>query len=230
MKTYTLRPFLKLIGIGFLTLISYSLAYAGDAPPVYTPPVVDAPGTTVGGGTRGHESVEDDQFLSVLATQTHVGQTISAQPVLYWVLTHDMESSIMVSLSNMDAAMQTGKPLLGIEVAHPKAGIYKVDLAKHQVILEPGVEYAWGVEALVDEQFPSRNPSSMATLVRIQPQLKVAEALAKTNELEHPAIYAQAGLWYDAFDALSRLIDKYPGKATELHQYRSDLLRQIGLQ
>jgi len=232
MNIYTLHPhyLLKFISISFLSLtLSYPAQAAGD-PPVYTPPVDGKPDVTVGGGTRGYESIEDNQFLSVLATQDHTGHTISSQPTLYWAITKDLQNPIMVSLSNIDTAMQNGEPLLDVKIANPKAGVYHVDLAQHNVILQPGVEYAWGIEALVDEHFPSRNPSSMATLRCVKPELNVSEALAKTSELDHPAIYANAGLWYDAIDALSRLIDKYPEKSAVLRQHRNDLLQQIGLQ
>lgn len=231
MNMYALRPFylLNLISVGLLSFALYSPVQADD-PPVYTPPVDGKPDVTVGGGTRGYESVEDSEFLSVLATQNHTGHTISSQPTLYWAILKDLQNPIMISLSNLDAAMQNGEPLLDVQIANPKAGIYHVDLAQHNVSLQAGVEYAWGIEALVDEHFPSRNPSSMATLKCVKPELSVSEALAKTDELEHPSIYAKAGLWYDAIDSLSRLMEKYPDKSAVLRQHRNVLLQQIGLQ
>ena len=43
-----------------------------------------------------------------------------------------------------------------------------------------------------------------------------------------PGIYAEAGLWYDAIGALSRLIERNPGDAG-LRAMRAGLLEQIGL-
>ncbi len=231
MSMCALRPFklLKLLSVSVLALSLYSPSQASE-PPVYSPPVDGKPDVTVGGGTRGHESIGDDQFLSVLATQSHTGFTLSSQPTLYWAITRDLNTPVMISLSNLDAAMQNGEPLLDIKLNHPKAGIYKLALSDLNLSLNTGIEYAWGVEALVDKQFPSRNPSSMATLKWVKPELKVSEALAQADELEHPAIYAKAGLWYDAFDTLSRLMDKHPEKLVVLRQHRNSLLQQIGLQ
>jgi hypothetical protein len=47
--------------------------------------------------------------------------------------------------------------------------------------------------------------------------------------LARPGLYAEAGLWYDAFAEISELIDANPEKS-ELRMRRNALLEQVGLQ
>jgi len=52
--------------------------------------------------------------------------------------------------------------------------------------------------------------------------------LAATSAADAPFVLAEAGLWYDAFDALSQQIDASPGNETLVAQ-RASLLDQVGL-
>jgi len=62
----------------------------------------------------------------------------------------------------------------------------------------------------------------------VSPDPAVQARAAAAGERQAPMIYAEAGLWYDAIDALSRLIELHPDDA-ELHAQRAALLDQVGL-
>jgi hypothetical protein len=65
-------------------------------------------------------------------------------------------------------------------------------------------------------------------LKRIEPSKELAQELAAAKPADLPAIYAQAGIWYDALDAISNEIDANPKDSSLRHQ-RADLLKQVGL-
>ena len=57
----------------------------------------------------------------------------------------------------------------------------------------------------------------------------VAKRLAEASPGEVPAIYAEAGLWYDALSYLLELISDHPNNES-LTTARLELLRQGGLE
>jgi len=92
------------------------------------------------------------------------------------------------------------------------------------VRLAPGVDYQWFVTLVVD---PARRSSDVVSggSIRREPA-PGALATAPPERLAHA--YAEAGLWYDAFDQLSIWLAAEPGAAI-LHAHRAALLEQIGL-
>ena len=89
--------------------------------------------------------------------------------------------------------------------------------------LDPDVVHRWYVSVVVDPDRRSRDVVSGGAIRRVAaPQLEgVAEA-------ERAHAYAGAGLWYDAFDQLSRWIAREP-EAASLRRNRAALLEQVGL-
>jgi predicted Zn-dependent protease len=48
------------------------------------------------------------------------------------------------------------------------------------------------------------------------------------TDTEKAAIYAEAGIWYDALEAISNAVDAHPEDAS-LREQRASLLKQVGL-
>ena len=188
---------------------------------VYKPPMRGAPASRVGGGSRGGSV--GDFVLNVLAPD-HTGVTTQAQPTLYWYASGPSIAKLEVTVI-ADAAEL---PVLSQNINLASGGVQSFDLAKHGVILKPDTEYEWYVSVVPDPNQRSQDITSGGTIRRVSPDAAVQARVAAVGERQAPMIYAEAGLWYDAIEALSHLIELHPGDAG-LHAQRAALLDQVGL-
>lgn len=188
---------------------------------VYKPPMRGAPASRVGGGTRGSGAA--DYVLNVLAPD-QTGLTTQAQPTLYWYASGPSTATVEVTV----IAEADELPVLTQNVNLTRGGVQSFDLAKHGVSLKPDTEYEWFVSEVLDPTQRSKDVTSGGTIRRVSPDPAVQARAAAAGERQAPMIYAEAGLWYDAIDAVSRLIERHPGDA-ELHAQRAALFDQVGL-
>jgi hypothetical protein len=194
-----------------------------SAPPVvYRPPLRGAPGGRVGGGTRGTGNVF---VLSALAPD-HMALTASEQPSLYWFIS--AATSLPIELAVMDP--QGGvKPLFERRLSGPIGnGVHRIDLAELGVRLAPGVAYRWSVTVIPDTNRRSRDILAAATIERADVPSEVRSKLDRARKEDLPAVYAEAGFWYEALASISELIARTPGDEA-LRQQRAQLLSQVGL-
>jgi hypothetical protein len=112
--------------------------------------------------------------------------------------------------------------------APDRAGIQRIRLADYGVKLEPGTEYEWAVTLIVDPERRSKDVVVTGWIDRIEHSGQLEARLESEGEARSAAIYAEEGIWYDSFAALSDQIDGDPGDANLLTQ-RIDVLRQVGL-
>ena len=126
---------------------------------------------------------------------------------------------------------ETIDPLLELTLAAPsKAGIQALDLADLGVRLEPGRHYEWEV-ALVDasgERY--RDIYARGAIERVDAAADLTAKLQNRGPMEKAKVLAQAGIWYDAVDELSRAIAKAKSPdAGSLDAERRSLLTQVNL-
>jgi hypothetical protein len=191
--------------------------------PIYKPPLRGAPGGRVGGGTRG-TSGRDIFVLSVLAPD-HTGLTMQEQPSLFWFISSD--TSLPVELTIIDP--NATEPLLETRIASPvKRGVHRVRLADYGVRLAAGVPYQWSVAVVPDPARRSRDILASGTVERMKPASGLERQPAGAGKADLVSWYAEAGIWYDALEAVSDLIESAPGDAVP-RQYRAALLTQAGL-
>lgn len=191
---------------------------------VFTPPRRGAPVRRVGGGTRTGDT--SAATVSVLAPEA-AGLTTHAQPTLYWYLSDAVENRVVVTVLDEEAI----DPLLELTVAAPeKPGIQTLDLAKLGVRLELGRHYEWEV-ALIDvsgDRF--RDIYARGAIERVDASADLEAKLEGRSPMEKAKVLAEAGIWYDAMDALSRAIAKSKSPdARLLHAQRRFLLTQVNL-
>src|SRR4029453_9577021 len=191
--------------------------------PVYKPPLRGAPSGRVGGGTRSGSA--RDMFVLSALVPVDSGLTTSEQPVLYWFISNATTLPVEVAISDPRAT----QPLLETRLPSPvQPGVHRVKLADHGVRLVPGVAYRWSVTVISDVNRRSRDLLAGGVIERVEPPAGLREKLAGVPSDEYPSVYAEAGLWYDALDSISALIDVRPND-TQLRNQRSALLTQVGL-
>ena len=189
----------------------------------YQPPQRGAPQARVGGGTRGAGG--DMPELQVLAPD-HVGLTTHAQPALYWYAHTPVAAHIEFALID-EAAID---PLLEFETGEVKvSGFQHLNLADHKITLEPGVPYQWSVALVMDEDSRSSDVMASGVIELVEPDETVSSRIAGSRGTDLVAAYASEGIWYDALDSISSMIEASPANQ-KLVDIRATLLDQVGLQ
>ncbi len=112
--------------------------------------------------------------------------------------------------------------------APSRVGIQRIRLADYGMELKPGSEYEWSVTLIVDPEKRSKDVVVTGWIDRIEHSQTLAARLGSEGDAQSAAIYAEEGIWYDSFAALSDQIDGNPENADLLTQ-RTEVLRQVGL-
>jgi uncharacterized protein DUF928 len=124
---------------------------------------------------------------------------------------------------------QAVEPLLDLKLNPPaNPGVQRVRLADHGVHLAPGAQYQWAVALVPDPNHRSKDIVAAGGIKRIEATDDLHAKLAQANKGEAAAIYAEAGLWYDAVTAVSELIATAP-QDPALRTQRAALLEQVRL-
>jgi hypothetical protein len=196
------------------TTASRKLVYKPPAPAGNIP-------TRVSGGARG-ETVD---AVLIALVPNHVAVTTQAQPSLFWFQSKPAKAKFELTV----VEPKKPKPLLSLAALQAdKPGIHRVKLAKYKVELQPDVAYEWSVAIVPDAENRSKDVIAKGVLKRISPPGDLATRVEKADDLERAALYADAGVWYDALDAISNAIDAHPDDGS-LRAQRASLLRQVGL-
>jgi len=197
-----------------------------STPFTYKPPMRGAPATRVGGGTRSAGAAV--LTLNVLAPG-ETGYTIQERPTVYWYvsepITHPVELTFTSTASLQDAAMPAFEITLNPPIGK---GIHALRLADHGIALKPDVEYQWFVALVRNPAQRSNDTIAGGTIKRVADSGAVQPRLKQTSPAQWPAVYADAGIWYDAIDQLSKQISADPSNR-QLRGQRAALLEQVGL-
>jgi hypothetical protein len=190
----------------------------------YKPPLRGAPLTRVGGGTRG---VGSALAVNVLAP-SDTGLTTQEKPTIYWFASQPIDKPVEVTITSTESLKDAATPVLEITLQPPLAkGIHAFRLADHGVALKPGVEYQWFVAVVRNPTQRSNDVLAGGTIKRVTDS-QVPAQLKQASPAQLPALYAEAGLWYDAIDQLSKQISANQSNR-QLRERRAALLEQVGL-
>jgi hypothetical protein len=190
----------------------------------YKPPLRGAPLTRVGGGTRSFGSA---LAVNVLAP-SDTGYTLQEKPTIYWFASQPIDKPVELTITSTESLQDAAKPLLEITLQPPIAkGIHAFRLADHGVALKPGVEYQWFVAVVHNAAQRSNDVLAGGTIKRVTDN-PVQAQLKQASPAQLPALYAEAGIWYDAIDQLSRQISANQSDR-QLRARRAALLEQVGL-
>ncbi len=154
-----------------------------------------------------------------------VGLTSTPQPALLWYASDPWPGKMEFRVT----AFKADEPLLDAHIQGPASkGMFRIDLADHEVRLEPDVEYEWFLTIVFDEEDRSADYFISGSLKYAEPSADVARRLANAPADRQYLVYAQAGYWYDAMDHLFQQIQANPGN-TALRRHRAKLLEQVNL-
>ena len=189
--------------------------------PAYKPPPRGAPGGQVGGASRGTiKAAVPLPTIDLLALDGHTGLTTSATPTLFFFVSQPIVWPTQFTIST---ATQP-KPILEVNIPAPReAGVYSFRTADYPVRLEPGVLYTWSVSVILNPKSPSRDIVASASLLRTTAEPTVAAALRAAPPDRRAALFAQAGLWYDAVAAAAEMA------ALDRHAALDALMNEVGL-
>jgi hypothetical protein len=190
----------------------------------YKPPLRGAPLTRVGGGTRGMGNV---LAVNVLAPG-ETGLTTQEKPTIYWFASQPVDKPVEITITSTESLQDAAKPVFEITLQPPIAkGIHAFRLADHNVALKPGVEYQWFVAVVRNSAQRSNDVLAGGTIKRVTDS-PVQAQVKQASPAQLPALYAEAGIWYDAIDQLSRQISADQANR-QLRERRAALLEQVGL-
>ena len=191
--------------------------------PVYKPPLRGSPAGRVGGGTRG--MTERESFSLQVLAPNHIGLTVHDQPSLYWYVSKPIPHPIEVTVIEKNAV----KPLVEKVINGPEmGGIQAIHLADYGVHLRRDVPYKWFVTLVTDPDHRSKDIMAGGLITLVEPSPSLSAKLKVTSSNKAPYVYAEEGVWYDALEAISRMIDASPANAG-LRKQRASLLEQVGL-
>ncbi|HXV11012.1 MAG TPA: DUF928 domain-containing protein [Burkholderiales bacterium] len=190
----------------------------------YKPPLRGAPLTRVGGGTRGMGNV---LAVNVLAPG-ETGLTTQEKPTIYWFASQPVDKPVEITITSTESLQDAATPVFEITLQPPLAkGIHAFRLADHNITLKPGVEYQWFVAVVRNPAQRSNDVLAGGTIKRVT-NSPVQAQIKQASPAQLPALYAEAGIWYDAIDQLSRQISADQSNR-QLRERRAALLEQVGL-
>jgi hypothetical protein len=178
--------------------------------------------TRVSGGARGDSGINTALFT---LAPDHVALTTQAQPSLFWFQSKPAKAKFELTV------VEPKNPKALVSLTAPqadKAGIHRIKLDKYKVQLQPNVAYEWSVAIVPDPENRSKDVIAKGVIKRIDPPANLAGRIEKLSDPERAAAYAEAGIWYDALDAISNAIEAHPDDSS-LREQRASLLKQVGL-
>ena len=194
--------------------------------PVYKLPPVGKPRRRIGGGRRGPAEALPSLFA---VAPEHVGLTVSAQPVLCWFLSATPPPGAAFELTVIDE--DSVEPLLDVQLPTPNgAGIQCTNLSDYGLTLAAHQEYEWSVAVVVDPEARSQDVIATGWIERVGEPDDLVASLERAAPHDATAIYAEAGLWYDAVSSVwAKVSDESHVTRGHAHQQLSSLLEQVDL-
>ncbi len=173
---------------------------------VYNSPAADdAPSVRHDGIVRG-ENGNVSPNLYALAP-AHIGTTTYEHPTLYWYQSDATTAKIEIGINKEGKT----EPVFETEfINERRPGIHKIELSKYKVKIEKGVEYEWYITIIKDTEDHSKDVIASGVIKRIDPPQSVSLNLQTKHIEDLIYIFAAEGIWYDALECVSKLIEQQP--------------------
>lgn len=211
-----------------LSVLAFSLSLTATSPTLaqqYVPPDRGLPGRREGGGTRGN-CLTSQPTLTAFMPQTNFGRTTRAYPTLYWYIPQTTAAVAEFELLNdQEEVIYTTQVQLT-----QKSGILQITLpdTDRTTALETGKTYHWYLSLACDPQDRSGDVITEGWIERTELDATLTNQLEQATEGDRAALYAEAGIWYDALDTLAELRSLHPNDPIILRSW-NNLLTSVGL-
>jgi hypothetical protein len=172
------------------------------------------------------EKIKLPILIAPLAPRT-TGLTVTEQPTLYWYLSSEWKYEMGFTLNEFGA----DEPLFEHDINQKTECqqhlqddfICHINLAEHNVRLQPNREYEWFIFIVFDPEQRTSDWLASAFIRYQQPSKPLL--LEQTPATQQYQIYQNEGIWYDGFDQLMRQIKKQPHNQTFLKE-SADWIKQ----
>jgi Domain of Unknown Function (DUF928)/LysM domain len=193
-------------------------------------PTVKLSGNRLGAAKRG-SCAAPGQKLVALLPDTNLGQTVADQPTFFWSMPElkpEWQNRRLHSrfrITTVDAQdTDIDPPVYETEFDSGPVGIHSLTIPKEIPI---GQNLRWTLVIVCDPDDPDGNEYVKGWIRRVEPTPQLAAELEKANLVDYPAIYARAGLWFDALRYLSAIRRKVGDES--VGDDWATLLKQVNL-
>lgn len=150
--------------------------------------------------------------------------TVADRPTFFvYVPAMGVEKGEFTLWSNDQTELLTEKTVMLPE----QAGVIALTLPE-EITLEPGNTYYWTLEVLCNEDDRSRNYYVEGLVQRVTPEAALTAQLEQAPPRDRPALYANAGLWYETLASLAQLRYENPADIS-LQADWENLLNSVNL-
>lgn len=164
-------------------------------------------------------------FLSAMADQldllpNRAWLTVQKSPVLYYWISHATSLPIRFTLVDQRKI----RPLVEVELESPtRSGFWAIRLKDYNIVLDEEVQYSWFVSVTRNSDLHEEDIVAGGVIERVDPRL--VDYYGYTCDRDSVLRAEKAGLWYDAFACVNRLIEANPENRS-LRHLRQRLLKQ----
>ncbi len=165
----------------------------------YIPPTRGMPRRTQGTGTRGCDQSQS-VALKLLVPNDHTAQTLSGHPTFFWYVSEVPREPIEFALVESGVA----QPIFVKQLQLDKAGIVRLEMPKNLPELIPNRDYRWSVTLICNVNQRSNDSFAQGWIKRVPITSALEQQLsAAASDRDRASVYAKAGLWYDALNAIA---------------------------
>jgi hypothetical protein len=228
-------PLYRLIGVSYL--VSFLILGASQLPnraiaterSGWIPPsqITQSPPVAETNACNPEATSTDTSFMALLPPNQSQISTVKGLPSFFFYLPETTAQSAELVLSN-DSDRVVYKLRFAI-TGNP--GIIRLQLPGF-INLEP-LEiqeiYRWSFSIICNPLSPSQNLTLTGTVQRLPLSRNLATQLQNASPSSHPQIYAEAGLWMDAFSSLAN-VSQLPLEDGSNQQEWETLLQLMGLE
>jgi hypothetical protein len=189
-------------------------------------PAVGTPRRREGAAVRGGCDFIAEKPVPLLPTTEPV-LTTAKYPTFFVDLPKSSAKEAELFLLSSDKEQEVYKTTVTLP---NKPGIVGFSLPANGTLppLEVGKNYYWQLSVICDSQDREKNMVVEGPVQRVELNPNLVNELKKAPPRQHPAIYAGAGIWYDAIASLAQLRRSSPNDSTLAADW-TELLKSVEL-
>lgn len=192
-------------------------------------PNIRASGNREPGASRGNScrADADEKPITALSPDTNIGWTVGANPTFFF-----NNSQTDTQLAEFVLLDKEGEVVYETMVELPdKPGVVSLDLSEGErssPSLKQGERYQWYFALICNPNDRSRDVAIDGWIERVERNSSLAAKLQTAQPSERPAVYAEAGVWFDAINSLAQLRQANPNDPRLVEDWET-LLESVDL-